>query len=269
MQLGERLLDRAHEVVQVRHDVPVGVEAPVQAACVAEQRDAEPEPREQRHQRIDLDHRRTQQVERYLRPGHVGDHQVERQAPVREPRTEREQGRGRPVGHAGQDLRTHRLLRGLEARRGGAHRGVATGGLGLADRQVGHPRRDLVAERAALVARAHAHRDHGAELDVGRIDASPLEEAPHRTRHGGEHDVVQRPAELVLDLLHLLEVHGQPVEAAVRPDLLIDGRLRGQADAREERLTERLDALGDAADEAQRIAQHPPPRPAAVRSRGR
>src|SRR6185503_18693186 len=42
-ELPERRLDRAHEHLEVRYQVPVGVEAPAQPSRVAEEHDAEPE----------------------------------------------------------------------------------------------------------------------------------------------------------------------------------------------------------------------------------
>ena len=53
------------------------------------------------------------------------------------------------------------------------------------------------------------------------------QEAAHGARDGRQHDVVERAAEAVLDLLYRLEVEPRPVEAAVRAEVRIEHGARG------------------------------------------
>jgi hypothetical protein len=106
-----------------------------------------------------------------------------------------------------------RLVRTLQVFRGRDHRFVARARIRLRDGQIGEQQGDAVAERALLLGRADVDRHLRAEAQPFDDGAATLEEAAHRARDDGQHDVVQRAAELV-DFLH--RVHPQPV-AAVWP----------------------------------------------------
>src|SRR6266852_3945781 len=70
--------DRIDEVVQIRDEIPVGIEAPVETPGVAEERDAEPLLAKERDERVAREHTRAEDVRGERRAGNVGDDDVER-----------------------------------------------------------------------------------------------------------------------------------------------------------------------------------------------
>ena len=107
----ERVAEALGEHVDVGHRVAVGVEAVEDLAVVRRQADAQGLPLGQRDDRVGGEHPRLAGVERLLRAGHVGDHQVEPalgQA-ARDPGAERVQGRRGEAGQPGQRLGADRL----------------------------------------------------------------------------------------------------------------------------------------------------------------
>ena len=73
---------------------------------------------------------------------------------------------------------------------------------------------------------ARAHRNQGAEVDLGTIDFAGRKIVAGRTGDAREHDVVDRTAELLLHLADHAQVEARPVEAPVRPDRHVERRLR-------------------------------------------
>ena len=98
------------------------------------------------------------------------------------------------------------------------------------DRQRRPHRRDAVTERAALDVGADRDRHHRPQDQiVGRL-AVEAQIAAERTRHDRQHDVVDGPAERVLDRLELAQVAADPGEAAVGADPDVE-RARRRASA--------------------------------------
>ena len=79
-------------------------------------------------------------------------------------------------------------------------------------------RGDLVAERAAFEIRPDRHRDHGVDRLRGRL-AVPAHVPAERARYGREHDVVDRPAEGVFDLLNCPEAPSTQVKRRCGPSV--------------------------------------------------
>ena len=146
-------------------------------------------------------------VERELRAGHVGDEQVEQPRGEVQPRGLREHRRRREVLHAGEHLGADRLLGLLEpvhrlrARPAGARPG---------------PRRRPAAARAWPRAGCRGCRAASwARIETGTSARSsspsvrtPRERSQFRSAAGddGQHDVVDRAAERVLDELEVVEL---------------------------------------------------------------
>ena len=98
--------------------------------------------------------------------------------------------------------------------------------------QRGHHGRHAVAEVAALHVGAHAHRDHGLQLEAVGDLAAAAQVAAEGAGHGGQHHVVDRAAERVLDGLDVAQLGAHPGEAAVGPDGRVVGARRGRVEAR-------------------------------------
>ena len=98
------------------------------------------------------------------------------------------------------------------------------------DRQRRVHRRHLVAERAARGVGADGDRHHRLELLPFGIAPVPEQVRAQRARHHRQHDVVDRPAERVLDRLQQREVGVGPREPAVRADPDVQRRRRRARD---------------------------------------
>ena len=68
---------------------------------------------------------------------------------------------------------------------------------------------------------------HRLELQAVGVLAAPAQVLAERARHGGEHDVVDRAAQRVLDRLDVAQVGAHPGEAPMRSDVLVV-RARGR-----------------------------------------
>ena len=71
-----------------------------------------------------------------------------------------------------------------------------------------------------------------------------------------QHDVVQRPAEAFPDCLHVVQVHREPVEAAVRTDRLVERRVRDRAQARAQHAARRAPHGADVRARVADVGQH-------------
>jgi hypothetical protein len=89
-------------------------------------------------------------------------------------------------------------------------------GVVVAHRQRRHHRRDLVAQGAARLVGAHAHRHHRLQLESLHLLATAAQVAAQRAGDRCQHHVVDRPAERVLDRLDVGERQPHPGEAPVR-----------------------------------------------------
>ena len=227
-ELGDRTLQRDGEVVEVGQRVVIGHQAEVDAAVVGHDRDAQRSVLDERDERVQARQRPPEQVERELRAGHVRHGQVEEALHRLDPRGLGEDRRRGEVRQRRQRLGADGLARLLQAAHRLVHRAEARDRVVEADRQRRVHRRDLVAERPALGLGAHRDRHHRLELDV-RVVAVREEVAAQRARHHGEHDVVDRPAERVLDRLERRELAVDPREAAMGADLDVQRRARRAA----------------------------------------
>ena len=141
-------------------------------AVVADDRDADGVPGEQRHERQHLDERRAERVEALLRAGHVGDRQVEHPRAAEHRPREQAAGERRPeVGDVDDRLAAGALRAGLQLLGALQHAPVAAPRVGLARR---------AARRTARSARCRAHARVGA-ADVDRhLRAQPARRAAPR-----------------------------------------------------------------------------------------
>ena len=172
---------------------------------------------------------RAEQKQRRLGAGHIGHHQVEGLQPRQIARAQRKQRGGSPIRHLGEQFCADGALRFLQF--GGVLRNGAQlqRGIGLGQRQRHEPGRDAVAQRAALVGFADAHRRHYAEVQARHIHAPILEEAPHCAGDHGQHHIVERAAQAAAHELQIGQRQRPPIEAAVGADALIQRRRRGRA----------------------------------------
>ena len=131
--------------------------------------------------------------------------------------------RRREAGQVGEHLGAHGLAARLEPLQLLAHDVEPRDRVLAPHRQRRHHRGHAVAERAALHVRAHAHRDHRLQLEAVGVLAAAAQVLAERAGDGGEHDVVDGAAELVLDRLDVGEVRAHPGEAPVRADRLVVG----------------------------------------------
>ena len=208
----------------------------------------------ERNERIGRLHPGIQHVQRELRSRNVGDRHIERPCVCRQPGAERNQSCGRSGGHPNERRSTEGLVRLLESLSLSAHRSEARNRVWFADRERSEPHRHLIPKSAALVHAANTDRGHHAEvdpIDLGRVDAALVpEERAHSTGHGGEEHVVDRPAKLVLDCLHIGEGHVDPRESPPRTDISVDRSLAGRDQPTGgERRTHGLQSVGDRIDE--------------------
>ncbi len=178
-------------------------------------------------------------VERELRAGHVGDHEV----PGRAARTRVVDRRN--VSRAAREKTAGGMKWLASWSRLGGQRAVAL--LHVAERlvraaqpldrvgHVGEQRRahqqDAVAVGADLLAGAHRHRDLRDERLVGQLVVRE-QPAPHRARADRHDDVVDRAAVAVLDRLDLVERELAEREAPVRRDPPVERRPGGARVAR-------------------------------------
>src|SRR3954468_9054704 len=259
-ELGQRRLDALGHEVEVGQRVVVAEQPEAHLAVVGHDRDGKRALTREEGHREDLRQPPAEHVERELRAGHVGHEEVEEaprevqarglrvQGGRREPLERGDRRRGQRLPRLLQPV--HRLLDVLEPRDGV----VEEHGQGR------HDLRELVAQRAPLFVRAHGDRDRRLELDPLRPPPARLEEVGERPGHDREHDVVDRGAEGVLDLLELVEARAHDRDAPVRPGRdverrggrRVEGGHRDLADARRHlaRALERLPGARDRADRA-------------------
>jgi hypothetical protein len=126
---------------------------------------------------------------------------------------------GAKPAELGQRLRPDRLPGVLDHAHLGGDLRQALHGIRAGDRQRGHHPGDLVAERSALVLSAHAHRHERFQLQIGDVLAAPHQVPAQCERDHGQHDIIDRPTERVLDRLDVVERRAYPCEAPVGPDL--------------------------------------------------
>ena len=243
------------EHLDVGRGVAVAPQPEVQRAVVRQDPDDHRQVARQRHDRERLQQSRAHEVERLLRTGHVGDDQVEERLAVHDARREAHQRRRDVLGHAEQHLGADRLAPLLEI---GGLRGDRLQALDrgpVVDRQVHEHRRDLVAERAALVVGAHRHRAQHTQLEVFGVVGAVQEQPPQAARHAGEHDVVDGAAETAADLLDLAQRDAHDREPAVPTGEGVERRAGRDRVARHHRAHRLRDLLG-ALDRPARAAQH-------------
>ncbi len=101
-----------------------------------------------------------------------------------------------------------------------------------ADRQRRVHRGHAVAQRALLDVGAHGDGHHRPQHQAVGVVPARAQPAAERERHGGEDDVVERAAQLVLDRLDALEVGVDPVVAAVRADRDVEAARAARGRAR-------------------------------------
>ena len=219
------------QVGDVGHGLVVAVEAEEQLAVVAHDRDAQSQVLGQRDHRLGRHHAPPEQVERVLRSGHVGDHEVDEALARLQPRGLGHDRRRREVREAGEHGRAHGLARLLELAHLGVHQREGLDRVLAPHRQRGPHRGDLVAEGAALGVGAHGDRHHGLERELVGREGAVAQPAAERERDDAEHDVVDRAAEDVLDRLEALELGLDPVEAPVGRDRHVQRGTRGGVDA--------------------------------------
>jgi hypothetical protein len=155
-----------------------------------------------------------------------------------------EDGRGQP-GEVDERLAADRLRAALERRRPVDHASVALERIRLGDGQLDEQRGEYVALGPHVLASADVDRDLAAEPGLRRLFAAGQQQPAQGARRDREHDVVDGPAEPVLDRLQVVEpeVHGgeaargaQPaVEAGLRraDQLLVDRQVGDRNGARE------------------------------------
>ena len=138
-----------------------------------------------------------------MRPGDIGDNEVEEALRRLQAGGLRGDRRRREVDEAGEDLSAHGLARALQVAHDLADQVQAADRLLAPDRQRRHHRRDPVAERAALLLGANADRHHRAHLQAFGVVTPRAQVVAERAGHHREDDVVDGAAVLVLDLLQL------------------------------------------------------------------
>ena len=199
-----------HEVLELRAeardhrlrvlaDVLVGDQAELHGAVVREDRHAHADVARLRHPEHHLPHRRAGQIERLLRPGHVGHHRggLARQQidHLLLHRTRR---------HAGQPQqrhRQHRRVAGLQFVHPLAHGKHALDRMLDAYRQQHRHQAEFVAERLAGARGAQIHRHHRAQLGTGQVFAVIEQIAAQRAGRTRQQHVVDRAAERLADRL--------------------------------------------------------------------
>jgi hypothetical protein len=226
---------------------------------VAHDRNPERLPARERDDGIQDLHAATEHVQRELRPGHVRDDEVEEALACLQPRGLAEDRRRREACEVREHLRADSLARALQF----LHRdGDVVKSLRRVldrDRKRRPHRGDLVPECSTLGFRAHRHGDHRLQLEAVRTDAELVaHEAAERERHGGEHDVVERATERVLDRFELSKVGVEVRVAAMRADLDVERAVgRRRADSRDRRRADVRDPLDQLGGGAARRAEEP------------
>ena len=192
-------------------------------------------------------------VERELRARDVRDDQVEEPRREVQPRRLREDRRRREVLHAGQHLGADGLLGLLQP----VHR--------LADRRAAarpgprcRPAAGRASRRCGCRAR-RARRPPRIETGTSARSSRPsvrtpreLQPVAQRAADDGEHDVVDRAAERVLDQLEVVELGAHDREAAVRADLDVQRRVGRGVQAGPDDLAEALGRLARAGERGAR-----------------
>ena len=210
-------------------------------------------------------------VERELRPGDVGDDEVEEALPGLQPGGLRDdRGRGE-VGHLRQHVGADGLLGLLQVAHRLADQAEPLDRVLAPDRQRGHHRGHLIAERAVLIGGADADRHHRLQDQLVRRVAERAQMPAERAGDDGQHDVVDRASVRVLDPPQVGEIAADPGEATVGADLDVERRVGGrESPARDrsggaDRVADRGQGLDRSAD--QRRAPRAAPRPAGSTAR--
>jgi hypothetical protein len=193
---------------------------------VAEDRHEEADPGRADPERHPVEQPPPGQEQRDLRPGDVGRHGVEQGLRHRELAAEGLPGRGHAVHELGHRVEPSGLIALLEPLHRGALGDQALRRILDPHEQGRDQHRDEVAEHAALVRPAHAHRAHRAELDARRRLAVGAQVAPERAGEDRQHDVVHRAAERRLHRAHLGEGERLPGEPALDGQRRVERRRR-------------------------------------------
>ncbi len=205
----------------------------------------------QRDDRERPEHAHPHRVQRQLRPGDVGDHEVVQARPGGQACGHPVQRRRRVRRETDEELGADGLLVVLHV----LHRLVdhlqALGGIHLVDRERDEDRRDTVAEQRLVAVGSHRDRDHHAHLQpLGRL-ATATEEAADRVADDREHDVVHGGPEGVLHVLHLVQRDALDRVAAERAVASVQRARRCRTDGRRHR-EEALSHLSDPFEETTR-----------------
>ena len=116
----------------------------------------------------------------------------------------------------------------------------------LRQRQRNDPCGDAIAQGAALLGRAQAHRRHDAEVERVEIDTpAAAQVAGQRSARGGENHVVEAAPESPPDLPDASDRHRPPVDAPIGTHRLIEGCRRRDAGAGGEQPGQRAHPLGE------------------------
>ena len=193
-------------------------------------------------------------VQGQLRPGHVGDDQVEQPRREVQPRGLREDRRRREALHTGQHLGANRLLGLLQAVHRRLDRAQPRDRVADVDRQRPAHHGDAVAEVALLVLGPRRHRDQRAQLQPLGAHAARVQPVAQRAADDGQDHVVDGAAERVLDLLEVLEPVAHDAVAAMRADLDVQRRRRRRVQPGPGDLAEALGGLAERAQRRLRVA---------------
>ena len=261
---------RLAEDVDVGHRVAVGVEAEVDAAVVGGDADRERLSLGERRDGIGREHLGVAGVERGLRAGHVGDHDVVEPARHRraEPGAEGVQRRRREAGEVGERRRADglaalHLLAHRERDLVQPHRGPR-----LADGEVDDAGHHLVGIHPRRVVAVDADGHHGAHRRV-RADGLAAAEQPRAEAAGDrrEHDVVDRhvlgvgaTGQALAHEAVVVEVGRDHDPPAGRADLGVERRVGGRARGRAGDRGEHLPADSAARSPTLRASLRPPAR---------
>ena len=247
-ELEELVFERTRQHLHVGRGIGVGEHTDVQMTAVRHHRDVDGEVLGERHDRVHLEHLGAEAVERHLRAGHVGDHEVHERLRVHRTRREPEDRGRRVLGQVQQRGRAQRLLALLEIRRARAHRVEPLAWVPLSYRDRHEHQGEPVAELHVLAVVAHRHGAHDLHHQIVVQLATRLEQAGERAADGREHDVVHGAAERVPNRLGDVERHPHQLEAASRPDARIQRKARRERvapDERAERAREPSDLVDD------------------------
>ena len=106
---------------------------------------------------------------------------------------------------------------------------IAPHWIGLRHRQLHEQRGDPVSQREVLTRDADVHRDHRSQSPCRQWLAAGLKQRPQPARGDGQHDVVDRAAERVLDLLQVRQRDAHDLETAPGADRPVEARVRRRA----------------------------------------